>query len=109
MGLKQKYIKDSGYDVYDEYLEALNEIDFGLSLNISKHIDENVIYTPVNNFISQILGGVVKYEGECVYFALEIIRTQGSFLMLSDLKTITSDEYLDLINLNCYIKNEKGI
>ena len=53
MDLKQKYIKDNGYDVYDEYLEALDQIDFGLSLDISKYIDENVKYTPVNNFISQ--------------------------------------------------------
>ena len=104
MDLKQKYIKDNGYDVYDEYLEALDQIDFGLSLDISKYIDENVKYTPVNNFISQIVGGVVKYKGEYIYFALEIIRTEGSFLMLSDLQIITSDEYLDLINLKSYIK-----
>ncbi len=104
MGLKLKYIKDDGYDVYEEYLEALDSLDFGLSLTISEYIDSKVLYLPVNDYISYVLGGVVKYENKNVFFALEIIRVQGSFLMLSDLKIISSDEYLDLINLNLYIK-----
>ncbi len=104
MGLKLKYIKDDGYDVYEEYLDALDSLDFGLSLTISEYIDSKVLYLPVNDYISYVLGGVVKYENKNVFFALEIIRVQGSFLMLSDLKIISSDEYLDLINLNLYIK-----
>jgi hypothetical protein len=104
MGLKLKYIKDDGYDVYEEYLEALDSLDFGLSLTISEYIDSKVLYLPVNDYISYVLGGVVKYENKTVFFALEIIRTQGSFLMLSDLQIISSDDYLDLINLNLHIK-----
>ena len=104
MGLKLKYIKDDGYDVYEEYLEALDSLDFGLSLVISKYIDSKVLYLPVNDYISQILGGVVNYKNKNIFFALEIIRTQGSFLMLSDLQIISSDDYLDLINLNLHIK-----
>ena len=104
MDLKQKYIKDSGYDVYDEYLDALDSLDFRLSLIIENYVDSKVLCIQANNLISQILGGVVNHNNENVFFALEIIKVKGSFLMLSDLQIITSDEYLDLINLKSYIK-----
>lgn len=103
MGLKLKYIKDDGYDVYEEYLEALDSLEFGLSLVISEYIDSKVLYLPVNDYISQILGGTVNYKNKNI-FCIRSNKNTRFFLMLSDLQIISSDDYLDLINLNLHIK-----
>ena len=104
MDFKPKYIKDNGYDVSDEYLQALDDIDFELSLIISKYIDDNVIDIEPTNDISQVRGGIVHYEGVAYPFALEMIKMRGSFLILTDICLIDLNEYLDLINLNLHIK-----
>ncbi len=104
MDFKPKYIKDNGYDVADEYLEALDDMDFELSLIISNYIDKHVIDIKPTIHTTHVIGGIVKYNNESVPFALEIIKERGSFLILSDICLITINEYLDLINLNLYIK-----
>ena len=104
MESRLKYIKDNGYDVEDQYLESLDKMDYDLSIIIENYIDENVLDVPPNNFVSYIFGGVVRHYNKDHYFALEIVRTQGSFLLLSNIDLINVNEYLDLINLNCYIK-----
>ena len=104
MDFKPKYIKDNGYDVSDEYLQALDEIDFELSLVISKHIDDNVIDIEPTSDISEIRGGIVHHEGVAYPYALEMIKIRGSFLILTDICLIDLNEYLDLINLNLHIK-----
>ena len=40
-------------------------------------------------------------------FALEIVRTVGDNPILSDIELISMDEYLDLMNLNLYIKSNE--
>jgi hypothetical protein len=104
MDFKPKYIKDNGYDVSDEYLQALDEMDFELSLVISKHIDDNVIDIEPTSDISEIRGGIVHHEGVAYPYALEMIKIRGSFLILTDICLIDLNEYLDLINLNLHIK-----
>ena len=83
MDFKPKYIKDNGYDVSDEYLQALDEMDFELSLVISKHIDDNVIDIEPTSDISEIRGGIVHHEGVAYPYALEMIKIRGSFLIIT--------------------------
>ena len=60
---------------------------------------------PKDLITSHILGGVIVYEDEPVPFALEVVQLEeADFLILSDIKLIEMDEFLDLINLNLYIK-----
>ena len=95
MESRLRYIKDNGYDVEDQYLESLDKMDYDLSIVIENYIDENVLDVPPNDLVSYIFGGVVRHYNKDYYFALEIVRTQGSFLLLSN---------IDLINLNIQLR-----
>ena len=55
------------------------------------------------------MGGIITFLGENIPFAIEIIQLdEAEFLILSDIKLIGMDEFLDLINLNLYIKENDG-
>ena len=56
-----------------------------------------------------MVAGLVRHNDESVYFAIEILRSPRMNIVLTDFHLIDTNEYLDLINLNCYIKNEKSI
>ena len=42
MGLKQRYIKDRGYDVEEEFMDALRELDHNTAIKIAKFLEENI-------------------------------------------------------------------
>jgi len=107
MELQQKYIRDSGYDLDDDFTDSLYQIDPGLAYEIGKYIEDNVCVMPDNDLRSHVLGGVVTYQDKPVTFALELIKQKGLLISLSNLIFISMDEYLDLINLNCYIKSNE--
>ena len=62
---------------------------------------------PPNELRSHVMGGVVDFDGEPITFALEMIKQKGMVPSLSNLIFISMDEYLDLINLNYYIKSNE--
>tara|TARA_R100000935_G_C2803816_1_gene151715 strand:+ start:252 stop:530 length:279 start_codon:yes stop_codon:yes gene_type:complete len=88
-------------------MENLKEMDFELSVVIAKFIETNLQYIPSNNLVSFVVGGLVVYEKEPIAFALELVRPIGENPILSDIDLITIDEYLDLMNLNLYIKSNE--
>ena len=102
-----KFIKDKGYDMEEEFMDFFHELDPYLAFCIASHIDENVVDIEPNENITTILGGVVQHEGEAICFALELMRLPGMVVNLTDLTLISMDEYLDLINLNSYIKSNE--
>tara|TARA_R100000657_G_C4634216_1_gene81530 strand:+ start:389 stop:712 length:324 start_codon:yes stop_codon:yes gene_type:complete len=107
MGLKQKYI-GAKYKVEDFFIDSLQELDLYTALKIARYIERNLDSLPPNNMCSYILGGViVDTIGDPITFALEIVSDKNKSTTLTDVTLITMDEYLDLINLNCYIKNSK--
>ncbi len=109
MGLKQKYIGDK-YEVEEFFIENLQELDLYTGLKIARFIEKNINSFPPNDLCSYILGGViVDTIGDPITFALEIVSDKGGATTLTDVSLITMDEYLDLINLNCYIKNQKEL
>jgi hypothetical protein len=107
MELKQRYIRDSGYDLEDDFTDALLEVNPLLAYKIGRYIEDNVVEMPNNNLCCHVLGGIVIFDGEPVAFALEMIKQNGMVPSLSNLIFITVDEYLDLINLNYYIKSNE--
>ena len=105
MGLKPKYIKDKGYEVEDDFIDSISELeDITLKILISDYIDSNVKDYPINKLTTDVVGGFVIHRGNPVYFAIEILRLPRKFLKLTDFHLIEVDEYLDLINLKSYIK-----
>ncbi len=103
MALERKYIKDKGYDVEDEFLDTLQDIDRELAIDISLFIENNVRDIAPNYLTTYVLGGVVHRDERPVTFAVEIMKEKGSYAILTDLTFITMDEYLDLILADAYI------
>jgi hypothetical protein len=110
MGLKPRFIKVEDesvgrYDVEDDFIDSLSELDdILLKIKISDYIDNNLPEYPDNKFTTYVVGGFVMHNDESIYFAIEILKTTGSLLTLTDFQLIDVNEYLDLINLNLYIK-----
>ena len=108
MELKQKYIRDSGYDLDDDFTDFLHKVDPVLAYRIGKYIEDHVTEVPDNPLRSHVLGGVVMHENKPVTFALELVKQKGLLVSLTNLIFISMDEYLDLINLNYYIKSNQS-
>jgi len=108
MELKQKYIRDSGYDLDDDFTDFLHKVDPVLAYRIGKYIEDHVTEVPDNPLRSHVLGGVVMHENKPVTFALELVKQKGLLVSLTNLIFISMDEYLDLINLNYYIKSNES-
>jgi len=105
MAVKQKFI-EVDFDIEDFFVESLQELDLYTALKIGRYIKKNIKSMPVNNLRSYVLGGViVDTIGDPITFALELVSVKGESTTLTDVSLISMDEYLDLINLNCYIKN----
>ena len=98
MELQQKYIRDSGYDLEDDFTDTLHLVHPVLAYKIGKYIEDNVEIMPDNELRSHVLGGVVIHKNKPVTFALELIKQKGLLISLTNLIFISMDEYLDLIN-----------
>jgi len=105
--LEQKYIKDSGYEMEDDFMDALHILHPMVSFKIGKFIEDNVEDLPPNDLRSYVLGGIVHHNKVAYPFALEIIKHPGMISILSNLIMITLDDYLDLINLKSYIQSNE--
>tara|TARA_R110002012_G_C11642643_1_gene610795 strand:+ start:852 stop:1208 length:357 start_codon:yes stop_codon:yes gene_type:complete len=101
MDAGRKYIKDKGYDVSEDFVDSLSDMDIRTGIKIARFIDEKVYDVCPNSLVSTVLGGVVMDDyNEPVTFALEIIKDEQKNIILSDIKMVSMDEYLDLLNLN---------
>ena len=107
MGSEPRYIKDRGYDVEDDFLDTLDDIDRELAIKISNFIEENVTDVKPNKLTTYVLGGLVHMNEQPFTFAVEILKEKGRYVTLTDLDFISMDEYLDLINEDSYIKSYK--
>ena len=69
-------------------------------IKIAKFIEKNFSSLEGSILVSKVLGGLVMDDdNEPITFGLEIIRNDSEFIVLSNLKIISMDEYLDLMNL----------
>jgi len=100
MGAEQKYIREAGYDVAEDFMESISDMDIRTGIKIANFIEKNIDYIPTNKLISTVLGGLIMDdENEPITFALEIIKNESKYTILSDVQLISMDEYLDLLNL----------
>tara|TARA_R110000787_G_scaffold3543_6_gene13867 strand:- start:7910 stop:8245 length:336 start_codon:yes stop_codon:yes gene_type:complete len=106
MGVRQRYIEVKNYDVDDVFIDALQDFDLPVSLKIARFIEKNKIHVESNDLVSHILGGLIMYADEPITFAVEVVKTQSEYMRFTDIKEISIDEYLDLMNLNLYIKSK---
>ena len=105
MDLKQRYIRDRGYDVEEEFMDSLRSLDHKIAVKIALYLEENIYDIEPNELTTYILGGVVHVEDNPVTFALEIMKIKHRHLTFTDITLISMDEYLDLILENSYIKS----
>tara|TARA_R110000803_G_scaffold32816_4_gene72078 strand:+ start:1691 stop:1915 length:225 start_codon:yes stop_codon:yes gene_type:complete len=70
---------------------------------LTLQIERAVAQIKQKNKIYQTIGGVIKYE-EPHFFALRFIYEEKDNPYFFNILKITSDEYLDLYNLNKIIK-----
>ena len=101
-----RYIRDRGYDIEDEFLTTIREIDRDIAFKIAIYIEENIKDITPNVYTTYIFGGVIHHKKKPVTFALEVLKLEGRYITLTDLSFIDMDEYLDLICLDSYIKPE---
>ena len=111
MDVKRKYIKEAGYDVAEDFIETLQQLDIRTGIKIAKFIEKNVDQVPVSRLTSTILGGVIIDDNKNPEtLALEMLKI-NKVIILSDIKIVEMDEYLDLLNLNSdlnCIRKSKG-
>lgn len=107
MDTTPRYIRARGYEVEDNFITSLEEIDNEIALKIAYYIERNLNDISPNVITTYVLGGVVHHYGDPVTFAVEVMKTEEYFITLTDLTLIDMDEYLDLICLDSYIKPMK--
>jgi len=108
MDAEQRYIREAGYDVAEDFMESISDMDIRTGIKIAKFIEQNVDSVPTNKLVSTVLGGVVVGDdNDPITFALEIIKDESKYIILSDVQLISMDEYLDLLNLKLNIKSNE--
>lgn len=108
MDAEQKYIREVGYDVAEDFMESISDMDIRTGIKVAKFIQENIDDIPYNKLVSTVVGGVVvDDDNDPITFALEIIKDDSEYIILSDVKLIPMDEYLDLLNLKLNIKSNE--
>jgi hypothetical protein len=105
MELPQKYIEVKEFDVSDYFFDKLQNIGLETAVAISKAISQSQIELPDDSRIAYTIGGIAITDEEHIPFSIKFIKIEPEAVLLSDIHLITMDEYLDLINLNLYIKN----
>ena len=105
MGLEQKSTEDKYYEISDEFLESMDDLGIRTRILIAKQIEEYSIVVPEEELMSHHVGGIINDPDHgATPFAIEIMRIDKDLVMLTDIKLISMDEYLDLINLNLYFE-----
>tara|TARA_R100000935_G_C2763558_1_gene134657 strand:+ start:213 stop:530 length:318 start_codon:yes stop_codon:yes gene_type:complete len=105
MELRQKFIEDKGYDVEDNFIDSLQEMDLYTALKIATFLEKKLDIVDVDILCSVVLGGcVVHTVGDPITFAIEIVRKTKHHTILTSVCLVDMNEYLDLMLLDCYIK-----
>ena len=105
MDTTPKYIGGRGYEVEDNFIAALEEIDENIAWKISLYIEKNLYLEPCYQLST--IGGVIHHLNEPITFAVKVAQTDITFIILTDLLLINMDEYLDLVSAGSYFKPPK--
>tara|TARA_R110002020_G_scaffold370973_3_gene582609 strand:+ start:600 stop:929 length:330 start_codon:yes stop_codon:yes gene_type:complete len=108
MDAEQKYIEEqtNPFEVDMQFIEQLKNYSLHHSLNIANQVDVNAPLLPEKDGWAQYVGGVVKFE-EPLYFEVEYLKQRGDVPIYISIKEIDVDDYLDYINLNQILSDER--
>jgi len=107
MELKQKCIKGKRSKVSlhfeDAFIDELLLFSYQVGLGVMALIKNNTPPKPQKKGWTQMIGGVIKGKNP-FFFEIEYVYTDEEGLIYLDIMEISSDDYLDYINLNQYLK-----
>ena len=110
MDVRRKCTGGSECVISDEFIESIMELEKSVALNIGTLLDKTLHQVDENMMVPQLWGGVVDNNGSDFYFCVEIwSQDDGEHTAIMDLKEITLDDYLDLINSNKYLNERMDI
>lgn len=101
MELKQKYTKaDMYYEADDEFVKRLQKFGSPTAMYMAEQIECNVPYLKDSAGTPQQLAGVYHtFDNKAVFYNLLFLKEKGAHPILIDITPITSDQYLDKLNL----------
>ena len=103
MDARQKYLEENDYHLSDQFSQAIQSMSMELASALGDAID-NTIYQIGDDEMEFCDWGIrVEYLGDMVYFSMRIAKAEGNCVLFDNVKRITLDEYLDLINLNRHL------
>jgi len=109
MVLLQRSSEDRGYILDDEFLLQVKYYSVHLIVRIAKFLDRTISQIKHNDYEIQTLGCVIDDNPDNpFYFTVEAYRDDSGMVTFYKLKEIYLDNYLDLINSNCYLDERMG-
>jgi hypothetical protein len=100
MDLLQKYTEvETFYELDEAVIETIDSLSPVNATRIIQQIQKCIPKLERKNYRSQIISGVLV-GNKPIYFALRYIYEEDEAPYFFQLTEITSDEYLDLYNLN---------
>ena len=100
MDLLQKYTgAETFYELDEAVIETIDSLSPVNATRIIQQIQRAISLLERKNYRSQIIAGVLK-GNKPIYFALRYIYEENEAPYFFQLTEVTSDEYLDLYNLN---------
>lgn len=97
MDLEQKYTEEIEFGMHPDFEKKLKDQPGSIIDSIIDDIASVLETLPINNDISQFIGGVCLVSNP-IYYVLEYFNEEEKFTVLVDLHFTDVDEYLDLIN-----------
>lgn len=103
MDARQKYLEDNDYHVSDQFSEEVRSMGMELASALGDAIDNTIYQIGYDEMEFCDWGIRVEYLGDTVYFCLRIAKADSNDVLFDNIRRITLDEYLDLINLNRHL------
>jgi hypothetical protein len=91
------------YEIDEWFVESLLPFSIKDRGTILHSVIPLLDHLPIDNHLTQIVGGVIKKETP-IFFSVEYFSQEQEAVLLLDVQEITSDEYLDLILENNTLK-----
>jgi hypothetical protein len=102
MELKQKYTEE--FEIDEIFLEQITQFENGASKKIALLVDKMHGIESTDGLLQNKTGHVNDDDGNPVFFCLEYFRGNHGPIVLTEIKGIEVDEYLDSINKKINIK-----
>lgn len=103
MDAKQKYTEEE-FEIDEYFLEQIKNYRNGVGVKVASLIDHMYGAEPTYGHIENKTGVVYDDNKKAVFFSVDYFREENGPIVLMDTYEISSDEYLDSINLNQNIK-----